>query len=146
MEETTDTVEPTVLVRVATVDLEEEPGWQRKTAWQLAPRSEAVKAAVGDRVEDDTARRIHTLLDEHVHTPVDFVLTRDYGEYGSIEITVLEATDPLPRRFLAVRHLAGPEAEVYLDAIVDDALAERDVTRVEIAADGLPASPQLALV
>ena len=47
--------------------------------------------------------------------------------------TIIEATGPLPARYLAISRLPEGEREVYLDALIDDALSEREpIARVQI--------------
>ena len=128
MEETT---QPTVLVRVITHNNEDEPGWQTKYAWQLAPRDDALRACLSERLFDDTVAEVLEQIDHH-GLDVYFDVRVDFGTWGHATLTVLSATGALPRRFFAARHVA--ERDVILDAVVDDELELRGITTTDVGA------------
>jgi hypothetical protein len=133
---------PPVIVRAATVDLEEPLDRQRRTSFAIgADRRGVLTDAVRPRLQAWALQRTLTELLAQPETlgPHDVVVRRDWGRYGHLEVTIINATGPLPARYVAVSRLAEGERDVYLDALIDDALADRGpVARVQI---GEPVAP-----
>ena len=131
-----------VIVRAATTDFEEPPEWQRRSNYAIGEdRRGALTDALRPRVQAWALERTLGELLAHPETrgAGDVIVRRDWGAYGYLEVTIIEATGPLPARYLAVSRLPEGERDVYIDALIDDTLAERGpVARVQI---GEPAAP-----
>jgi mannose/fructose-specific phosphotransferase system component IIA len=56
-------------------------------------------------------------------------------------VTIVEAHGPLASRYLAVSRLADGERELYLDALIDDALTDRTGARTVTLADANGGDP-----
>jgi hypothetical protein len=125
-----------VIVRATTTDLEEPPDWQRRANYAIGEDRRAVLInAVCPRVKGWALQPTLRELLEQPETlgEGDVVVRRDWGHYGHLEVTIIEATGPLPARYLAVSRLPEGERDVYLDALIDDALSERGpIARLQI--------------
>jgi len=133
-----------VIVRAATIDLEEPPDWQRRASYAIGEdRRGVLTNAVRPRVQDWALQRTLRELLEQPETlgPGDVVVRRDWGHHGHLEVTIIEATGPLPARYLAVSRLPEGERDVYLDALIDDALSERGpIARLQIGEPAVPSA------
>jgi len=72
----------------------------------------------------------------------DAIVRREYGRHGYLEVTVVEAHGPLASRYLAVSRLADGERKLYLDALIDDTLADRAGARAITLADADRGDPR----
>ena len=71
----------------------------------------------------------------------DAIVRRDDGRHGYLEVALLEAYDPRPP--LPGREpLAAGERELYLDALIDGALADRAGVQTITLADGDVGDPR----
>lgn len=121
------------IVRCRTIDLEEEELWQQKTAWDLAARDAVLATAIARRIVAGRRDDVHAQLAEQgLAESGEFALTWDLGWMGTLQITCVHASGRLAGRYLAVSHLSAEERDVYLDALLDDHLAEHPVTEVHL--------------
>jgi hypothetical protein len=117
-----------VIARAASVSYQQPPGAQRKADYALSEdRGRALELAVGPRMKPWAGERV---LAELAAVPAvanagDAIVRREYGRHGYLEVTLLEAHAPLASRYLAVSRLAEGERALYLDALIDDTLADR---------------------
>src|SRR3954468_15434209 len=90
-------------------------------------RGRALELAVGPRMKPWALGRLLSELAALQATAQhgDTIIRRGYGRHGYLEVTILQAHDPLASRYLAVSRLADGERELYPDALIDDALADR---------------------
>jgi hypothetical protein len=138
-----------VIVRVASVNLEQPSDRQRRTHFVIGEdRLSLIAAAVSERLRQPTA---DALMLELVGVPdlmfADVVVRRSYGRYGYAEITAIDARDPLAARFAAIDRLCDFERELYADAFVDDHLeASLMVSRITLGVEASrPVEHQLPL-
>jgi hypothetical protein len=102
-----------VIVRAATTDFEEPPEWQRRCNYAMGEdRRGALTDALRPRVQ---AWALERTLDELLAHPEtrgagDVVVRRDWGAYGYLEVTIIEAAGPLLARYLAVSQLTEKRA------------------------------------
>jgi hypothetical protein len=125
-----------VVARAVTINLERPADQRRRAHYALeADRWSAVVVALSARVKPwALAGLLSELADARVADPGDLVVRRDWGAHGWLKLTVLGADRRLVSRFHAVARLADLERELYLDALIDDALEEREpVRRVHLA-------------
>ena len=131
-----------VIVRAATTDFEEPPEWQRRSNYAMGEdRRGALTDALRPRVQAWALERTLGELLAHPETrgAGDVIVRRDWGAYGYLEVTIIEATGPLLARFLAVSRLTEGERDVSIDALIDDAVTERGpVARVQIGERAAP--------
>lgn len=127
-----------VIVRAVTVSYDQPPERQRKAHYAVSEdRRRAIELAVAPRMQRWALER---LLRELVALPAvadagDAIVRRHYGRHGYLEVTIVEAHGPLTSRYLAVSRLPDGERELYLDALIDDALADRDHVKTVTIAD-----------
>jgi hypothetical protein len=117
-----------VLVRVVSVNYDRPPDRQRRSHYELGERSETlIAAAVSQRLKEPMAGALLQDLAEVAQLrAADLICRRDYGAFGYLELTVVEAAGRLAARFTAIRTLPEYERDVYADALIDDHLADRE--------------------
>lgn len=132
---TSDGDSAAVIVRAFSVNYDKPPEWQDRRSYAMQhERRAAVLEAIGPRVQ---AWMHDQLLDELFANPDvasrrNVVATRHYGQYGFLEVSIIEARGQLAARYLAVSRLPEFERDVYLDALIDDHLANHDVAQVDV--------------
>ena len=107
-------------------------------------RGRALELAVARRMKPSARERLLTELASlaAVTNVGDAIVRRDDGRHGYLEVAFLEAYDPPASRYLAVSRLAAGERELYLDALIDGALADRAGVQTITLADGDVGDPR----
>ena len=139
-----DDTQTLYLCQVHSRDLHAQPGWEQRAASDLGPRAQALSNALTALV-DDWARE--EILAELEQADGDVRYRREFPGYGSIELLAVQAAGRLAGRYLAVNHLETLEREVYVEALLQDAIADglAAPTDLQHTPDGLLVDGQLEL-
>lgn len=115
-----------LIVRCRTINYDKPPEWAERNQYGMAAdRREAILQAFDGSIHGWFQQQLlgELLGDADVAAASTVIAKRGCGQYGYLELTIIEARGELAARYLAVSRLPECERDVYIDALIDDHLA-----------------------